>query len=295
MTIELANRLIEFRKRFNYSQEDLASKLNVSRQSISKWESGECSPSIDYVKELSIIYKVSVDDLINVNKPVEDCYKKEEDLNQKKNKNNVHVGKDGIHVESEDGDKVDIDLTGIHINEKIKDACYKKTYNSNFGFDTYVDNGVVHIINKVSSSRNFEKILGIIDGIVWSLLVITYILLGFLYKDLNGWALFWPILILGEVPSSLARMFYYRKLSHFPIWAFAISSYLMIGMRGSLSGAFNGWHPYWVIFLSIPIYYTLSSSIDKIITMVRYKNLKEKTINTNIVFDFTDKDEDKDD
>ena len=49
----------------NISQEKLASLLNVSRQSISKWESGESLPQIDKVRELSVLFKISADELLN--------------------------------------------------------------------------------------------------------------------------------------------------------------------------------------------------------------------------------------
>ena len=49
----------------NISQEKLAALLKVSRQSISKWESGESLPQIDSVKELSVIFKISTDELLN--------------------------------------------------------------------------------------------------------------------------------------------------------------------------------------------------------------------------------------
>ena len=49
----------------NISQEKLASLLKVSRQSISKWESGESLPNIDNVREISAIFKISTDELIN--------------------------------------------------------------------------------------------------------------------------------------------------------------------------------------------------------------------------------------
>lgn len=47
------------------SQEKLAALLNVSRQSISKWESGESLPQIENVLELSTLFKISTDELLN--------------------------------------------------------------------------------------------------------------------------------------------------------------------------------------------------------------------------------------
>ncbi len=53
------------RKRKGFSQEDLAVKMQVSRQAISKWESGAAYPEIEKLSELSKILGCSVDDIIN--------------------------------------------------------------------------------------------------------------------------------------------------------------------------------------------------------------------------------------
>ena len=43
MNIEIANRLLQLRKKHGFSQEDLAAKIGISRQSVSKWERAEAS------------------------------------------------------------------------------------------------------------------------------------------------------------------------------------------------------------------------------------------------------------
>ena len=47
------------------SQEDVAAKLGVSRQTISKWETDETVPDIRQSKKMSVLYKISLDDLID--------------------------------------------------------------------------------------------------------------------------------------------------------------------------------------------------------------------------------------
>lgn len=64
MTIELANKLTKLRKEHGYTQEELASKLNVSRQAVSKWERGEASPDTDNLIELAKLYDISLDELL---------------------------------------------------------------------------------------------------------------------------------------------------------------------------------------------------------------------------------------
>ncbi len=64
MNIETANRLLAYRKKFGYSQEQLAEKLGLSRQAVSKWERAEASPDTDNLIELARLYGVSLDELV---------------------------------------------------------------------------------------------------------------------------------------------------------------------------------------------------------------------------------------
>lgn len=57
--------LISLRKLNNLSQEELAEKLNISRQTLSKYETGESLPDIEKCKVIAEIFGVSLDDLVN--------------------------------------------------------------------------------------------------------------------------------------------------------------------------------------------------------------------------------------
>ena len=61
--MDLGKKILELRKKENLSQEQLAEKMNVTRQTISKWELNETTPDIKQAKELSRLFKVSLDEL----------------------------------------------------------------------------------------------------------------------------------------------------------------------------------------------------------------------------------------
>jgi AbrB family looped-hinge helix DNA binding protein len=61
----ISTNLKGLRKKNQYTQEDVAGKINVSRQSVAKWENGESIPDIDSCIKLAKLYKVKLDDLVN--------------------------------------------------------------------------------------------------------------------------------------------------------------------------------------------------------------------------------------
>ena len=57
-------KIIELRKRNGYSQEELAEKLDVSRQSVSKWELNASTPDLERIVQMSELFHVSTDYLL---------------------------------------------------------------------------------------------------------------------------------------------------------------------------------------------------------------------------------------
>ncbi|MBS7009739.1 MAG: helix-turn-helix transcriptional regulator [Anaerostipes sp.] len=62
--MKLGNSLFNARKKNGLSQEEVAGKLGVSRQTISKWETDETLPDIRQSKNLAVLYHLSLDELI---------------------------------------------------------------------------------------------------------------------------------------------------------------------------------------------------------------------------------------
>ncbi|EHL71082.1 XRE family transcriptional regulator [Bacillus cereus] len=59
-----SERLKEEREKRNWSQHDLAEKIHVSRQSVSKWETGKNYPSIEIIIHLSDLFGITIDELL---------------------------------------------------------------------------------------------------------------------------------------------------------------------------------------------------------------------------------------
>lgn len=66
-----SDKLFQLRREKGFSQENLADMLNVSRQSVSKWEAGMAMPEIDKLVSIADIFKVSVDSLLREDVPPE--------------------------------------------------------------------------------------------------------------------------------------------------------------------------------------------------------------------------------
>ena len=66
--MSFADNLMELRKLNNLSQEDIAEKIGVSRQTLSKYETGESLPDIERCKMLADLFGVTMDDLISYEK-----------------------------------------------------------------------------------------------------------------------------------------------------------------------------------------------------------------------------------
>ena len=75
MNVEIAQRLAELRREKGYSQEELAEHLGLSRQAVSKWERAESSPDTGNLIALAKLYRVTLDDLLQIEADIDDDVK----------------------------------------------------------------------------------------------------------------------------------------------------------------------------------------------------------------------------
>lgn len=219
MTIKLGNRLAELRKEHGYSQEELADKLGVSRQAVSKWECGEASPDTDNLIELAKLYNTSLDELLETKKPEE-----------KKDDENKHVV---VDLKDDEGNSVHVTLDGNDINHKE----YCKDHKH--------------------ESRKPKPWEIIVDSLVTVLAVATYIILG---AVLGLWGQAWIILLSVAIVPSIIEAVVCKNMNKFAYPVLCVFVYFLV----CLWLGFPLWHPLWVIFITIPVYYVIGSSINKL-------------------------------
>ena len=88
--MDLGKKIMTMRNEKNLSQEQLAEKLNVTRQTISNWENGKFYPDIDSLVNLSKFFNVSLDNLLSYDDKVLDYLKDSTDI-VKSNKNILYA------------------------------------------------------------------------------------------------------------------------------------------------------------------------------------------------------------
>lgn len=62
--ILIGKKIQELRMENNITQEELANKLYISQQAISKWENGTCLPDIENIYKICKIFNISIEDLL---------------------------------------------------------------------------------------------------------------------------------------------------------------------------------------------------------------------------------------
>ena len=151
----IGKKIAEKRKQMHLTQEELAFKLNVSPQAVSKWENDISIPDVTLLIALSDLFNISLDELIREkqNLPVTTLVEQE-------NKKPLEKMLLKIIVNSKDGDKVKVNLPvqliklGINIskcmpeingNDALKDIDFDQIFNM-------IENGVIGKIVEVESS-----------------------------------------------------------------------------------------------------------------------------------------------
>ena len=241
MNIVTANRLLDYRKKNNLSQEELAEKIGVSRQAVSKWERAEASPDTDNLIKLAEIYGVSLDELIKgENEKTEKADFPQPDENTNYVEHERVSFKKGIHVHSKDGEKVDVSFrNGVHVKSKDGSRVH-------VGFDgVYVHDG-----EKVRAYTDENGHVMVDEALA------AFFIWGF-SGVMCGWALSWVCFLAIPIYHSLVDAIFSRNPNHFAYPVLCVAFQMIAGFL------FGGWAWSWIAYLTIPVYYGICTVIKK--------------------------------
>lgn len=87
----LGERLFQYRNSINMSQEKLAEKIGVTRQTISKWETNQSTPDFDKIEPLCEVFGITTEELIKGEKPKTNVNTTQDDYTKKRNKRKAIV------------------------------------------------------------------------------------------------------------------------------------------------------------------------------------------------------------
>lgn len=233
MNIEIANRLVNLRKANHLSQEELAEKLGISRQAVSKWERAEASPDTDNLILLSQIYGISLDELLKTEPDISESDIPESDVDSSgETEDYVHVGFQGVHVKDKNGE-VHVGWDGIHVDDKTK------------GDQVHIDKNGVYVNGE---KQDKEWIYHHHHFPMWAVIMVVYLVIGLVW---NAWHPGWIVFLMIPVWYSLVEAVQKKDARRFAYPVLAAMVYLYLGLFESL------WHPGWVVFLTIPLYYSI--------------------------------------
>ena len=212
MNIKIANKLVELRKKNGLSQEELADKLGLSRQAVSKWERAESSPDTDNLICLAKLYNVSLDDLLNTDETIEEISREVKEKEEERNK-----GYDSGRKELTD--------------EEIK------------------------------RNKRFNLVQAILSGSLFVVATIVYFSISF-YKE-SEWGRLWIVYFMPIIIISIVTGLKHRRFCDFCYPILATLIFFILGFY------FDMFHPGWIIFITIPVFYSVFGPIDKAIAEKR--------------------------
>lgn len=250
MTIAIANRLVQLRKANGFSQEELAARIGVSRQAVSKWERAEASPDTDNLILLARLYRVSLDDLLLAE---ESSSAQDSDLTDEEKRSpegvpeeprvqKVDIGWDHIHVR-DGNERVQIGPKGILVEEDEERVSLK-------------NEGLL-------VTKNGETVVDTADGRPsrWMafpypvLVTLVYLAIGLIAGKWHPW---WLLFLTIPLYYGLADLVVQKKrIQDFAYPVLVVIAYLLMGFLA------NWWHPGWVIFVTIPLYYSIADVITR--------------------------------
>lgn len=193
----VGDKLLDLRKKKGLSQEEVANLLNVSRQTISKWETGESKPDFDKIVPICNLYEISTNYLLT------DEVIEEKQVEEKSVKNNSSAKNIAIAVSLYISSVVFIILFAAVFNLPIIGVCL-------FFITIAVATGIIvynAIVNKKPKKEmtKEEKTLKHIREVISIFIVILYFIISF---TTMAWHITWILFLVGGLLEEIAKLIF---------------------------------------------------------------------------------------
>ena len=188
--MNIGEKIYNLRKKKNLSQEDLASILSVSRQTISKWETGESNPDIDKIVPLCNFFEISTDEFL---KGKDIVYERK--LNKEKRKNKALTFSLCLVIFAIMTILV-ILLEEVEVSEGIIGSIIM------FGI-TLIGVLLIYYFVGTAKEKKKDKKGSMINKIIGLTTLMIYFLVSFIW---NAWAYSWIIFIIGLLSMEIAKL-----------------------------------------------------------------------------------------
>ena len=210
--MDIGEKLFALRKEKNLSQEEVAEKLNVTRQTVSKWETNQSTPDFDKIVPLCELFGISTDELLTGKKPEEKSSLDEQEEPK-------ILSKEEIRVKSAEVVSTSILIYILAVAGFIFAVAFlwvdpiiaTVLFLGVIGFTT------ARLVRHYMSVPKFEKtkeeireveIIKQINGIVGAICAVVYFMVSFMTK---AWHITWVIFIIDGLICQVVKLYFMLK------------------------------------------------------------------------------------
>lgn len=196
--MSLGERLLELRNDKHLSQEEVADKLNVTRQTISKWETDQSTPDFDKIVPLCELYEITADQLLTGKREENDVLIGDDETVKRKRASGI--GK-GIFLYFVSIAWIMISIPVLKINPIVAAAIFLLI----IGVATYVIVYTCIVYKKDRKEKGENKLLKRIDNILSLITLIIYLLISFMTM---AWHITWLIWIIYALVIEIVKLIF---------------------------------------------------------------------------------------
>lgn len=207
--MNIGEKIYELRKEKNLSQEDVAEKLNVTRQTVSKWETNQSTPDFDKIIPLCELFEISTEELL-IGK------KKEEQIQNEQEAPKKTLTKEEVKIKSAEvvSTSVFIYIAAVAFLMVVIPVLRMNPIVASAIFLCAIAWATARIIKHYMSAPKFEKtkiekkeeqIIKQINGIVGTICTVIYFIVSF---ATNAWHITWVIFIIDGVICQIIKLLF---------------------------------------------------------------------------------------